>query len=1180
MELHNSCQAIDEFIKSILDSQDETLARRALDQYQTYYSTLERPWEHENFMYGLGLIYMHFNAYHWAVKLFRDIVYVRPSFPKSRDVHTRLGLIFKSTSRYELSERHFNLAIHDTRQDSGTSTKLELRFHLAHLAELRGSTKQAIELYEKLLQDKDLPQKLSANIQRQLGWIHYSAATTSSDANSHLNPHHPHPHCQQHLHYHHHHNMQDILNQNSLLLTEPTKLDSALNYLNTSYKTDSDSQTSYYLGRCLTNVGKFQDAFAYYRSVIDKEESTADTWCSIGVLYQRRNQPWDALQAYIRSVQYDKKHAVAWMNLGILYESHNQFKDAIKCYQHVLRSNSSSHRNHKSLQTRINYIQKHLDDIEISSSNSGKPCNNSDKLLSLEDLWNMESKTNQDSYSSTNASNSNKSDLLIIQSAPPSSQQQQQQQHKNKNNNNNDTSNNHNNHHNNQPKQAIEPSRPIEANCNTNQESRSLVQNDMTTHSIVDALKPCNGQPQDPINDHSSSILPTDCKKEKIEVMETEATSEKTTEMNSIHPKDTANNLNGLKPNTNDCKVNILSSTIAHGNQDLKPQLLESKDFCSNQLLTNGASKDSGISSDSSTYTDCALVPSHISDVSIPSYMSAEQVLLACKNSTKLKKIDINLLSDDIKPPSPYPKPPTYPPLSTSKLFPVPPNVFLDSKKELTTKHIQEICQSNPISIVRNIASVLKLDLGLFSTKTLVEINPDQQIDIVSHLYMNNEEGTKMESDQTNSPWACERHLSSSTISRYASYQVASFRQSLQDERDSKSKNQVSTKESETDSNESAAFKKNQDGGGPSSFKSAEAHGSTSKSSGSASKRMKKEDEPRIKFVKSANMIDLSDDKKWRSQLNELNKLPHFMKCVSASNMLTHIGLAVPGLNTISMSMHVPGCKMVGHKTPNHFCSVNINTGPGDYEWCAIPGEYERALKKLCNRNGHDINKKDWWPRLSDLHKYRIPVYRFSQRPGDLVWINSGTLYWVQAVGWANSIQWNLGPLCARQYQLASESYEMNKLLFKRSEVPLIQMTWNIIINIGFIADDELSWSITSVLRRSLCYCKQVRDIIKESKCAVEMSEEDPGPRSAKYCSLCESEIFNIAFRRAQDEAIYCVECARRATNGTFEDYKAYQEYDIRYLARLYDNFIDTRKKYQSRQALIKQESSQEASKR
>ena len=62
-------------------------------------------------------------------------------------------------------------------------------------------------------------------------------------------------------------------------------------------------------------------------------------------------------------------------------------------------------------------------------------------------------------------------------------------------------------------------------------------------------------------------------------------------------------------------------------------------------------------------------------------------------------------------------------------------------------------------------------------------------------------------------------------------------------------------------------------------------------------------------------------------------------------------------------------------------------------------------------RHGVDYLTGSWWPVLEDLYSTNIPVYRFIQRPGDLVWINAGTVHWVQAVGWCNNIAWNVGPL-------------------------------------------------------------------------------------------------------------------------------------------------------------------------
>lgn len=57
-------------------------------------------------------------------------------------------------------------------------------------------------------------------------------------------------------------------------------------------------------------------------------------------------------------------------------------------------------------------------------------------------------------------------------------------------------------------------------------------------------------------------------------------------------------------------------------------------------------------------------------------------------------------------------------------------------------------------------------------------------------------------------------------------------------------------------------------------------------------------------------------------------------------------------------------------------------------------------------------------------------------------------VHWVQSVGWCNNIAWNVGPLTARQYSLAIERYEWNKLQSFKSIVPMIHLSWNLARNI------------------------------------------------------------------------------------------------------------------------------------
>ena len=47
--------------------------------------------------------------------------------------------------------------------------------------------------------------------------------------------------------------------------------------------------------------------------------------------------------------------------------------------------------------------------------------------------------------------------------------------------------------------------------------------------------------------------------------------------------------------------------------------------------------------------------------------------------------------------------------------------------------------------------------------------------------------------------------------------------------------------------------------------------------------------------------------------------------------------------------------------------------------------------------------------------------FRCTQKPGDLVFLNSGTVHWVQATGWCNNIAWNVGPFNEYQYIVSDQ---------------------------------------------------------------------------------------------------------------------------------------------------------------
>lgn len=68
-------------------------------------------------------------------------------------------------------------------------------------------------------------------------------------------------------------------------------------------------------------------------------------------------------------------------------------------------------------------------------------------------------------------------------------------------------------------------------------------------------------------------------------------------------------------------------------------------------------------------------------------------------------------------------------------------------------------------------------DLGLFSTKTLVEANPDHLVEVRTQFSQPTDENWDITG--TRKTWRCESSRSHTTISKYAQYQASSFQESL-----------------------------------------------------------------------------------------------------------------------------------------------------------------------------------------------------------------------------------------------------------------------------------------------------------------------------------------------------------------------------------------------------------------
>ncbi|CAK6962520.1 lysine-specific demethylase 6A-like [Scomber scombrus] len=505
------------------------------------------------------------------------------------------------------------------------------------------------------------------------------------------------------------------------------------------------------------------------------------------------------------------------------------------------------------------------------------------------------------------------------------------------------------------------------------------------------------------------------------------------------------------------------------------------------------------------------------SSSSISIYPSSTDVLKACRNLGKNGLSNSSILLDKCPPPR-LPPPPS-PALPKDKLNPPTPSIYLENKRDAFFPPLHQFCTnpSNPVTVIRGLAGALKLDLGLFSTKTLVEANPEHLVEVWTQLSQPADEN--WDPAGTKKMWRCESARAHTTIAKYAQYQAASFQESLREENEKKALKEPS----DTEPAESVARKRR----------------------------------GTLKHIKFGTNIDVSDERKWKQQLQELSKLPAFARVVSAGNLLSHVGHTILGMNTVQLYMKVPGSRIPGHQEHNNFCAVNINIGPGDCEWFAVPEPYWGVMSNFCEKNNINFLMGSWWPNLEDLYEADVPVYRFIQRPGDLVWLNTGTVHWVQAIGWCNNIAWNVGPLTAHQYKLAVERYEWNKLQSVKSMVPMVHLSWNMARNIK-VSDHKLFEMIKYCLLRTLKQCQWVKEAL-----ATAGKETVLRPRTrdepAHYCTICEVEVFNLLFVRREllskkQYVVHCQDCARKGS-ARLDDFVVLEQHRMDDLMQVYDQF-------------------------
>uniref|UniRef100_A0A7E4UU74 JmjC domain-containing protein n=1 Tax=Panagrellus redivivus TaxID=6233 RepID=A0A7E4UU74_PANRE len=1041
-------------------------------------------------LFGIGITYFHFRALNACIEAFTTLLYIERDIEVAVEIHVRLGIAFKCLGNIALARQHFHRALDDA-QDSLLFSKAEIRFHIAHCTDAEGNHKAAIEEYKQLERDSAIQRepKILAHVYRSLGWVTYRTPTSNFP-------------------------------------NRDAQLAEVKRYLLQAIDADKgNSRSYYYFGRYLSTTETKNDIpFAEYGKAIDNNDHDADTWCSIGVLYRRQGQDIDALQSFVCALLVNDKHSAAWASLGNLYENHLKFPEALYCYKKSINGNPS---HPEPLKRRVQYLQKAIADNAhvlvrgkpealAQHPQHPQPQKPTLELPNLERAW-------QDGIP-------NDQGHLF--------------------------------------KQVLKAQRFLYRVTGSHHWKMS----EMTATYAV-------RYPFEGLNDTQREIM---------HILRLNEELLQSNERELLHHLEEKSRRAEPRPAPQPRAPRPQETMLPTEGPEMKTfPFLAGDDF---DAFLNDTEAPHTAAEDLPPPPKGAALPqtfSLLAPIHVPITVCASEIFEKCAVRLAEPEMYNPPIFDEHVPP---PKPPIIPfkkRPKVEKLGLKTPLIKVEKIQDANSYELQTFCYKAPIALIRGLATTLRMDLSLFSTKTLIELQPDYPVEVRTQYRMPGD----INVDQLGQPsWNCFSMRSSTNIRRYGIYQAESFRHSLKEETvrlraaGTGSKYAIAAAEaaaagtplgtiattapaasllSVTNPAIAAAMARKAVGAdGPPAKRrrtggQAAVNASAAKLAAAAELAGGPDDLPTghmpMKVVKFGTNVDLSDETKFAAQLRELNKMPAFARNSASCNALTHLGHSVLGMNTVQLYMKVPGCRTPGHLENNCFASVNINIGPGECEWFGVDYEYWPVIDRMCKDRGIDLMKGSWWPNFEDLVRARVPVYRFTQKAGDIVWVGGGCVHWVQSVGWCNNVAWNVGPMTPEQLEMSLYAHEWNKLTEYRSLVPMQHLCWQLAANVRF-SNQKMFNVVKGVLIRSLAFSRMVYDHVESRKPGSVKFQERIKGEIAHYCETCDVEVFNILFVKERHNKfnVYCVYCAKKAN---FEDYIALQQISFDELSETFDRF-------------------------
>lgn len=460
------------------------------------------------------------------------------------------------------------------------------------------------------------------------------------------------------------------------------------------------------------------------------------------------------------------------------------------------------------------------------------------------------------------------------------------------------------------------------------------------------------------------------------------------------------------------------------------------------------------------------------------------------------------------------------------------PTLQLLSKEHLFAPETKAFLESHSISLISGFQEFSGLDGSLFTLDSLMDAHPDTPIDIVEQVPQSSNYN---KDEQGNKSWVCP------SKSR-GEQSLKDFHANLEDQKKLAKKIFEELSKVECDMFTKTILgimeeeRKNQ---------------------------LRKDTE--LLWRDFGSNIDLFNEEKtayFGAQYKEImEKFPGYLQPKSRKNLLSYTGCNNFGVNTPQLYGKAPGARTAAHTENSLFPSINLNCGPGSCIWFAVPYEYLRKFANLVDKHYkvNGFHEQQYWPEELILLRDSIPVFKFEQKAGEMVYVREGTIHWVQSQGFCTNLSWNLGPPTPTQLSTSIISAQFNVDLNNRTVVPIR----NLILNLAdrnMFRDNEDIWKIVKQQLAIMLFHLKIAEE-KEKMDGVELEYEKRSAFKPRFCEICHGEAALISRKEmikkprtksTFEEHIWCASCEPKSANKV----KTTVICTVERLSEIYDRWV------------------------